>query len=323
MTTTSPVTLSVSSFCLREELGPIVFRFPDPAGHEQVFTLDNPKLFDLGDFPRRAREEFGVDAIETVGFQFAGLDDPEIDRFAESLRSSGVRLVNIALDTGDLLDPDDTKRAADIAELRRWIERFAAMGSSFVRVNPGSPMSPHHGGEPPAHVVAALVELGVFARERGSRLLVENHGGPSSDPVWLGALLDAVGAEHCGLLLDLGNFDALLRPAMAMFFGGEDGARVDPGTLFAGVDLESLYDGIEALAPRAELVHVKSHVVDDDGTVGAVDLERALGILARHDYGGPLTIEYEGQGGDPWAKSRRVLDVATAAFADAQAARRS
>src|SRR5690606_30690022 len=135
-------------------------------------------------------------------------------------------------------------------------------------------------------------ELGEFAAATGARLLVENHGGPSSNPEWMTALLDATGAEYLGLLLDLGNFDALMGPMMAIFFGGPDGQPVDPAVVFAGLDLASLYDGIESLASRAELVHVKAHEVTDEGFVAPIDLPRALRILMEHGYDGPLTVEY-------------------------------
>ena len=303
-------TLSMSSYSVREHLGPVEFSFTDPQGETTTFSFPYESLTTLADFPRRAKEAFGVDAIETVAFQFTGgLDDPEIDAFAAALTESGVRLLNVAVDTGDLLEADDDERAADIVELKRWIERFSAIGAQFVRVNPGSPFSPHHGDQPPAHLVAALVELGDFARAHGSRLLVENHGGPSSDPVWMLGLLDAVGSEHLGLLLDLGNFDALLQPVMALMFAGPDAPPIDPVSLLENVDLTTVYAGIEQLAPRAELVHVKAHDVDDAGVARAVDLDRAIGILRQHGYDGPLTVEYEGTGGDPWAKSARVLEI--------------
>jgi sugar phosphate isomerase/epimerase len=303
-------TLSMSSYSVREHLGPIEFNLTLPNGEATTFTFPYESLTTLAEFPARAKEEFGVDAIETVAFQFkGGLDDPELDAFAAALRDSGVALLNVAIDVGDLLEADDDKRATDVAELQRWIERFSAMGARFVRVNPGSPFSPHHGDQPPAHLVAALIELGRFAAERGSRLLVENHGGPSSDPVWMLGLLDAVGIEHVGLLLDLGNFDALLQPAMALVFQTPGAPPVDPVARLDGVDLTSVYAGIEQLAPRAELVHVKAHDVDDEGTVRAIDLDRAIGILRDHGYDGPLTVEYEGLGGDPWGKSARVLEI--------------
>ena len=307
-------TISVSSYSVREQLGPIVFDFTDPRGEDVHFELPYPRLLRLSEFPSRAKDVFGVDAIETVAFQFDGLDDPEIDRFEAALGAAGVRLLNIAIDVGDLAAADADKRAADVALIGRWIERFAAMGSQFVRVNPGSPLNPHHSDTPPAQVVEALAELGAFANERGTRLLVENHGGKSSDPAWMRSLLDAVGRDACGLLLDLGNFDVLMAPMMAAFFGGDAGPA-DPDDPFAGLDLTPVYEGIDALADYAELVSLKAHVVSDEGEVGPVDLERALGFLAAHGYVGPLSVEYEGSGGDPWAKSARVLEVARSVLA--------
>jgi sugar phosphate isomerase/epimerase len=284
-----------------------------------VLTLDNPRLLPISEFPRRALDELGVDLVETVGFHFTGLGDPEIPRFEKALADAGVGLLNIALDMGDLLDPDEERRAGDLAVLKEWIARFAAMGSSFVRVNPGSPLSPWGAGQPPAHLAAALVELGEFARAGGTRLLVENHSGPSSDPAWLHALLDDVGSEHCGLLLDLGNLEPLRSTLMKLARKPPESGTLSLAASLSALDLSPLYGAIESLAPRAELVSVKTNWVADDGNVGAVDLDRALTILANHGYDGALSIEYEGVGGDPWAKTRRVVDVAREAFVAAQA----
>lgn len=298
-----PPVLAMSSYSLREQLGPIDISFTDDAGQEHRFQQDHEQLLTISQFPARARAAFGVDTLETVAFQFAGLDDPQIDAFAAALTAEGMTLLNIAVDSGDLLRADPERRAADIAELTRWIDRFAAVGVRFVRVNPGSPFSPDHGDVPPQHLVDALRGLGQHARAAGVRLLVENHGGPSSNPVWMNALLQACEGD-VGLLLDLGNFDALLAPLMQQLTN-PDAAPVDLAT----VDLTSLYAELEQLAPRAELVHVKAHNVGADGGVGPVDLDRALAILTKHGYDGPLTIEYEGVGGDPWENSRQVFEL--------------
>lgn len=296
-------TLSVSSYSVREQLGPLSFSYIDPrSGEPGKIEFPFPKLFGIGEYPARARNALGVQAIETCQFQFGGLDDPELIVFEESLRESGVKLINVAIDSGDLLNPDEVARAADIEEQKRWIARFAELGSAFVRVNPGSPFSAHANRDIPEYLVQSLIELGGYANERGTRLLVENHGGPSSDPVWMTELLERVGNEHLGLLLDLGNFEALGPVATALTFGGEV-----PD--LASLDLSSVYAGIDALAPRAELVHAKSHLVEPGGAVGPVDLEEALRILRGHGFDGPITVEYEGVGGDPWAKCARVLEV--------------
>lgn len=303
--------VSVSTYSLREELGPISLAYTDAHGDEQTFAQDFPQVFDITDFPGRAGRDLSVTAVEAVAFQFDGVEDPAIDAFARQARETGLALLNMAVDVGDLLQSDPARRAADVAALQRWIARVADVGFRFVRVNPGSPFSTGHGAEPPAHLVAALTELGAYAAEHGVRLLVENHGGPSSDPTWMTALLDAVGADNLGLLLDLGNFDPLQGPLLAALSAEPGSVPTDP---FAGVDLTSVYEGIDALAPRAELVHVKAHDVDGRGGVGPIDLPRALAILRRHGYDGPLTIEYEGVGGDPWAKTARVVDLTAAAI---------
>ena len=309
-------TMSVSTYSLREQLGrPMNFTFTDPSGKDIHISFPFTKKAEMSEFPARAKTELGVDAIEATTFQFSGLDDPELDRFAEQLTANGVRLVNVAIDAGgDLRETDPAKRSAHVAVLKQWIDRFAAMGSAFVRVDAGSPLTPHDGQEPPRHLVAALRELGAYAAEKGTRLLVENHGGPTTDPVWMNKLLDAVGKDRCGLLLDLGNFEVVLAPAMALFLSGDE-RPTNPEHVFDGVDLSPLYADINALAPRAEYVHVKAHHVTDDGRVGAVDLVRAIGILTAHGYSGPLSVEYEGTGGDPWAKTARIVEVASAAAA--------
>ncbi len=303
--------LALSSYSLREQLGPISIAFTDANGDDQTYAQDFPKLLDITEFPARAARTYAVTGIEAVAFQFSGLEDDRLDAFAAGAREAGLALVNVAVDVGDLAHPDPDRRAADVAELKRWITRCADLGFRNVRVNAGSPFSPQHDDVPPAHLVDALAELGGFATERGIRLLVENHGGPSSDPVWMNALLDAVGSDGPGLLLDLGNFDALLGPLTAALFAEPGTAPADP---FAGLDLTSLYDGIDALAARAELVHVKAHHVGDDGAVGPIDLPRALDILDRHGYRGPLTIEYEGTGGDPWVRTGHVIDLTATAL---------
>jgi hypothetical protein len=72
--------MSVSTFSLREQLGrPMDFTFTDPSGKELHFTYPSTGEVGLSEFPARAKTTFGVGAIETVSFQFTGLDDPELD----------------------------------------------------------------------------------------------------------------------------------------------------------------------------------------------------------------------------------------------------
>ena len=74
--------LSVSSYSLREHLGPISIAFTDAHGDEQEFAQDFPKLVDITDFPLRAAQAYPVAGVEAVAFQFAGRDDPALAAFA-------------------------------------------------------------------------------------------------------------------------------------------------------------------------------------------------------------------------------------------------
>ena len=130
---------------------------------------------------------------------------------------------------------------------------------------------------------------------------------------------DCGGGEYCGRLLDLCNLEPLLSALRKLASSVPEPGLPDLASALSSLDLSPLYAGLESLAPRAELISVKTNWVADDGTVGAVDLGRAMAILAGHGYDGVLSIEYEGFGGDPWAKTRRVVDVARDAFVAAQA----
>lgn len=258
----------------------------------------------MGEFPLQVAERCGATAVEAVAFQFDGIADPAIDLFAVHARSVGLDLVNAAVDDGDLLDADPGRRATDVDVMKRWIGRFAGVGFRHVRVNAGSPFSERRTARPPGYLVDALGDLGAYAASHGVRLLVENHGGSSSDPAWVAELLSTVGADNLGLLLDTGNFDAILTPMLAASLHPDE----NHGLSLDALDLSSVYDGIAALAPHAELVHMKAHWATDSGASGPIDMDFVVAILSSHGYSGPLTLEYEGVGGDPWAKVSAIID---------------
>jgi sugar phosphate isomerase/epimerase len=298
--------VAVSAYSVREHLGPAALAYTDPrTGLREELRFDFPRLLRIDQFPARARAEFEVRGIEVCQSQFAGPDADDVGRLGTALADSGMDLVNIAIDSGDLLASDRAARHRDIETHKRWISRFAALGSRFVRVNAGSPLSQRSLSTVPESLVDALSELGEFANANGTRLLVENHGGPSSEPVWMERLLTLAGHELVGLLLVIGNCSALAPVAMATTFGG--------GFDQSSLDLEPAYAAIEKLSGRAELVHLKAHAVDEH-QIGPLDLGRAIRILRDGGYAGVYTVEYEGVGGDPWAKTRRVAEAARSAL---------
>jgi len=297
-------TIAVSSFSLHRVLGPVRFEVPAAEGGYQEVELPFPREHTLEEFAVLVRDRFGVDAIELCQIQFDSSSDERVEELASALRSAGVRVLTVPIDIGDLAGGSDGERATDVARIERWFTIAHRLGATYVRVNTGSPLVGAQ-SEDRVGLVTALRALASSAESLGVRLLVENHGGLSSDPDFVLALREEVGPEHLGILLDLGNFEPLITISHARF-SGENMADV-------GLELEPVYDKIARLAPVATLVHAKAYDPASDGSP-LLDLDRALGIVAATGYQGSISIEWEGVSGDPWVRTGETVAAVRAAF---------
>ena len=297
-------TIAVSSFSLHRVLGPLRLEERTADGGVREFEVPLPREHTFEEFAVLARERFGVTAIELCQIQFDSSADERVEALASALRAANVRVLTVPIDIGDLAGGDETTRADDVTRIERWFGIAHRLGATYVRVNTGSPNAATK-SRGRAGVVEALRTLASSAERLGLRLLVENHGGPSSDPEYLLAVRDEVGPEHVGILLDLGNFEPIAGLSHARF-AGED---VDD----TGLDLEPVYDKIARLAPVADLVHAKAYDPRSDGSP-LLDLDRALGIVAKAGYAGPVSVEWEGAKGDPWVHTGETVAAVRAAF---------
>jgi sugar phosphate isomerase/epimerase len=149
----------------------------------------------------------------------------------------------------------------------KWVEAAEFLGCHSVRVNA------HSGGsfdEQRDRAADGLRRLSEFAAPHRLNVIVENHGGLSSDGTWLAAVMKQVNHARCGTLPDFGNFD----------LGG--GKRYDR------------YRGVEEMMPFARAVSAKSHDFDERGDETGTDYRRMLKLVLTAGYHGHLGIEYEG-----------------------------
>jgi sugar phosphate isomerase/epimerase len=294
---------AVSSFSLHSRLGPLRLEQRDETGALQSFDIPFPQEHSLEEFGQIAHDRLGVRAIELCQLQFDSVADERIEALRAVLDEAGVKVLTMPIDVGDLTTDSDDFRANDVARIERWFEIAHRLGARYVRVNAGAPMG--GAGEVSRGVVGALQSLSERARALGLALLVENHGGVSSDPDFITRLLDDVGRDRLGLLLDLGNFEPLISISHGRFRGEE------LPTL--GLDLSHVYDNIEQLAPLASLVHAKAIDPASDGSP-LIDLPKALGIVASSGYTGSVSVEWEGRLGDPWEQTAATLASVRSAF---------
>lgn len=290
------VEIAVSSFSLRQQLGPIRLGYRDAEGNDAEFVLPMPQVIELEQFPALVRERCDVDLIEICQIQFAAASDSRIEAVRTALDAAGVGLLTVPIDVGNLADPSAQARRESEAAIVSWFDISSRLGSRYVRINAGSPFQPEI---ELARVIDSMDRLADSAAERGLGLLVENHGGPSSDPDVLLELLEAVGTDRLGLLLDTGNFEPLITYASAAFTGQQVTEEFD----FAPV-----YERVERLAPYASVVHAKAHEFRGDAH-HPVDLEQALRVVAATGFAGPITVEYEGNDGDPWQQTARTVEL--------------
>lgn len=296
MSTPSAFGLAVSSFSLHRRIGPLLVELRDERGEVVAIDVQAPRSLSLSEFAEQVRSRFGISTVELCQIQVPTDQDAVITAFADGLRTAGVRLLTVPIDIGDLGGARPDLVRADVAAHLPWFDRAALLGSRFVRVNAGSPASRAWPDVP--NLVAALDELADAAGARGLSLLVENHGGASSRPEFLLDVVDRVGCDRLGVLLDLGNFPIVLDELEAS--RGREGER-------PLVDHEPVLAAIDALAPVARLVHAKSYGFAPDGAPEVLDTGLTVSRALAAGYRGPVTVEYEGTVGDPWEGTARTL----------------
>ncbi|MBT5073899.1 MAG: sugar phosphate isomerase/epimerase, partial [Kordiimonadaceae bacterium] len=222
------------------------------------------------DFPIVARNEFDIGAIEYVNTFF--FDKARDKNYLAELKTradgEGVRSLLIMCDwEGALGDPDPAERTASIERHYQWVDAAAYLGCHSIRVNAQSAGSWDEQRELAAE---GLVRLADYADKSNINVIVENHGGQSSNGKWLASVMDTANHPRVGTLPDFGNF------------------------AISDTEEYDKYLGVEELMPYAKAVSVKSFNFDADGNEPDIDFDRLLKIVADAGYSGYLGIEYEG-----------------------------
>lgn len=232
-------------------------------------TINSGKLDNL-DFAKVSKEELGIDAIEYVNqfFKDKARNTDYLGDMKKRAADHGVTSLLIMCDgEGRLGDPDDAKRAQAVENHQKWLEAAKFLGCHSIRVNAAS------AGEYDEQVKLAadgLARLSENATEFDLNVIVENHGGLSSNGAWLAKVMETVSMDNCGTLPDFGNF------------------RV------SGDDWYDRYEGVTELMPFAKAVSAKSHDFNDDGDETKTDYTKMMQIVKDAGYRGYVGIEYEG-----------------------------
>ena len=230
--------------------------------HETLFA---GKLDNL-DFPRTAKQQFGIEAVEYVNqfFKDKARDADYLAELATRASDEGVTNVLIMCDgLGNLGDPDEKARTQAVENHFPWVEAAKRLGCHAIRVNAASKGTFEEQQKLAADGLARLAE---YADQMKMNVIVENHGGLSSNGGWLAGVMKLVDRANCGTLPDFGNFHDYDR-----------------------------YRGVEELMPFAKGVSAKSHEFDAEGNEVRTDYRRMMKLVLDAGYTGWVGIEYEGK----------------------------
>jgi L-ribulose-5-phosphate 3-epimerase len=222
------------------------------------------------EFAMIARDKFGLEGIEYVNQFYVGRaeDQSYLKEMKNRAESVGVRSLLIMCDNeGRLGDPDGTARIKAVENHYKWVDAAAFLGCHSIRVNAAS-----EGGYDEQMALAAdgLSRLCAYGDQNGINVVVENHGGLSSNGEWLTGVIKKVNNPRCGTLPDFGNFRIAEK---------QDYDR---------------YQGVTEMMPFAKAVSAKSYDFDEQGNETQIDYLRMMRIVLQAGYRGFTGIEYEG-----------------------------
>jgi len=216
------------------------------------------------DFPK-VSAGYGIDCIELVNvFYFSKANDMDYwEKFKKNCEEAGVTVGLIMCDAlGNLGDADPEIRMTAVENHYAWVDIAAFLGAKTIRVNAAGEGTAE---EVAANAVDGLSKLGEYGASKGVNVVVENHGGYSSDGKWLSGVMAKVGMDNVGTLPDFGNFYEYDR-----------------------------YLGMEEIMPYAKGVSAKSNVFDAEGNEANMDYLRLMKIVKASGFKGYVGIEYEG-----------------------------
>lgn len=215
--------------------------------------------------------------LEPAGYSPEAMQE-FVDKCNAEAEKHGMQNVLIMIDgEGNLAVSDEAERIAAVQNHYKWVDAAAAMGCHAIRVNlAGSDVVE----EWIPSSVDGLTRLATYAAEKNINVIVENHGGLSSNGALIAQVMTQVGMDNCGTLPDFGNF--CIR-------------RNDPANYGSGCAEEyDIYMGVTEMMPFAKAVSAKAHDFDADGNETHIDYVRMLQIVKDAGYTGFIGVEYEG-----------------------------
>ncbi len=246
------------------------------------------------DFPKIVREKFGLDGAEYWNIPL--LKKRKNKKFLGQIRKRTQDYgINNTLMLVDFFSSEKGKpplslcstsakeRNNAIEAHKEWLDIASEIGCSGIRVNLRSQkMSSSEVAKVSQQSLTKLLE---YSSKQGLSIVIENHGGYTSDAKWVVALMKKINNKFLGTLPDFGtsNFCVRRKPIQNEdYFSSEC------------VDQYDKYQGVEELLPYAKGISAKSRQFDKLGEETETDYNKMMSLIKKSDFEGYMAIEYEG-----------------------------
>ena len=176
---------------------------------------------------------------------------------------------------GNLADSSSKEIKTAIEQHKKWVELAAEIGCHSIRVNLSGEKDPKRWIDKSVEGLTGLCE---FAKTMGINIIVENHGGLSSNGSLLLQVMKKTNLDNCGTLPDFGNF------CIAHSWGNDPTCE----------EWYDMYKGVAELIPYAKSVSAKSYDFDDNGNETKIDYAKMMKIVKQNNYDGYIGVEYDG-----------------------------
>ncbi len=219
--------------------------------HQPVSELE------LVDVPEYFADRFKIHNVEFWGLHFESQSPAYLQELKKRIAKTKSKLINVQIDDRyNLADTNEQQRQQSIVLLKKWIDTAVALGSKSIRANTGR-------GSIDA-CIRSFGELEKYTKQKRILLLVENHGGLSSDPDKLIQVVKAINSKNFEILPDFGNFAPEIR-----------------------------YEGLKAILPYAKhLISAKTHQFDENGKHTDFDFDRCMRMAEEIGFPGYYSTEY-------------------------------
>ncbi|MFC0261446.1 sugar phosphate isomerase/epimerase family protein [Fontibacter flavus] len=249
------------------------------------------------DFPLMTKKH-GIYAVEYVNqfFMDKATDKNYLREMNTRCQNEGIDQVLIMCDSeGTLGAKSAADRQQTVENHKKWVEAAQFLGCHSIRINAYTEIpwstDPEKATEAMKLCAEGMRSLCEFADDFDINILIENHGGYSSDAKWLVGMLQQTAHPRAGSLPDFGNF-----------------------RIFRDENREVSYDsyrGVDELMPMAKGVSLKPTAFDDYGNQSPLDYERMMKIVLSHGYHGYVGIEH-GEKDREWESIVEIRDVLVA-----------